>query len=996
MASNSTVARTIQQLNQDAEPCLQSDPQRAILLFKAAISANEEFNLVSGKHDFHVLTSLIRLGGLLYAQGSEDEAKKMFKRAVGIAYSFPSSVRQAFLPAVHSESAMSSLRSQDPEFDAVLETVNDNIAQNQHLTQQSKASRRRLLADLSQLREIQAPPVVPDLTPEEDVQEPKLGNGEPAAASGVSGSASQDSTQFQAHSSVDQSHLHDDNSASSQATDTMSDSSVPSVGRQPSSPSPRNLDTIVKTEKSSAAHSHPIRSEQQQSSENSQSVDPPPSTSTTPPQPSKRKLHPENAPATSSQQPNRSANGVVKVAQKPTPKRARFISSASTASASGDAKPSVGGAARGPKKSLRFKNTLSSKGATPDVSPAKQATAKPSSSAVVNDAVQKRGLKLTLGGLKMRLGTKKSSQKQVANTNVAGARDAGDGQPKDASEVVSTVERSASVDTNDDHESASKTKPAHVSTPESGAIGVPVQPTSVHTIPTDAAAAARSVEHAQQSTATSAAASLTGPSVAAHETPSERSEEDKDNSTPSAPSDAKPATEVDTVESHVPQPVNPNASAAAVSSEDRVPEKAVVADPSSVSALTPAPAHTSAPAQAPAPAPTPTPTPAPNQTSVAASVGSADAHLDRKPTPQPSTGAQTLVDADMHAPSPGAARSDAEQPRCIVVKPQQKPFNPASLIAERSLRIAAGAAALKAKLQKEQKHRYSHLMKELAACRAKLLSQQNSLITNTHVGQRKRLRALERQNQRGTRNVKREGDWRDSAVRDAHRTLIEGRDIAHNSHRHKQKNVVRKVILQRLAVLQQKQMELRREAQERAREKQLADEAAGNIEEVEKIERAPAAIRRSSRSRNRPSKPDSKSKDDSKSSKRPSRSSRTRGGRKSKSGRKRGSDSGSGSDSDSDDTGSTRSSNGGTSSSGSAKSNGRSSSSSKDKSEKSAGQSLHYEAKLRQHEQLRKRVKAVRQHLGMLVFTRVPWLFPSRGTHGHCHCFIQVAISRVY
>ena len=223
--------------------------------------------------------------------------------------------------------------------------------------------------------------------------------------------------------------------------------------------------------------------------------------------------------------------------------------------------------------------------------------------------------------------------------------------------------------------------------------------------------------------------------------------------------------------------------------------------------------------------------------------------------------------------------------------------------------------------------------------------------------------------------------------------LSEGRDIACDSKRHKQKNVVRKYILQRLAELKEEQALLQREAKERAREKKLADEAAGiggsagesgagkgSTSDKSKNDR-PSVIRRSSRARS--SRRLSAEKDDD--SNRPdSRGSKGNGGSepprrrssRANSGKRRGADkggdsgSGSGSDSDSDATQASRSSARG----GSSKTNSSSSGGSNNKDSRSSSsarpskpayqQTAQYEGKVRQHERLRRKMVAVKQNLG--------------------------------
>ncbi len=70
------------------------------------------------------------------------------------------------------------------------------------------------------------------------------------------------------------------------------------------------------------------------------------------------------------------------------------------------------------------------------------------------------------------------------------------------------------------------------------------------------------------------------------------------------------------------------------------------------------------------------------------------------------------------------------------------------------------------------------VFRELQLCRAKLLAHQKQLAGNNHPGQRKRLKALDGAFRRQSRNVRRDGEWRNTSVRDAHRVMAEGRDIA--------------------------------------------------------------------------------------------------------------------------------------------------------------------------------------------------------------------------
>ena len=161
MATPDGILMSIEQLNAKALELQKSQPTRAEELFNAAIAANETYRQDTSLNDYHVVTSYLQLSRLLAARGEIESARSQLKEASMICFSLPSSVRQAFLPAIKSETAIFELQSSAPKFDEVADILHKNVKQNQVLANQSKADRRQFLADLVKLgRTNFAPPVV--------------------------------------------------------------------------------------------------------------------------------------------------------------------------------------------------------------------------------------------------------------------------------------------------------------------------------------------------------------------------------------------------------------------------------------------------------------------------------------------------------------------------------------------------------------------------------------------------------------------------------------------------------------------------------------------------------------------------------------------------------------------------------------------------------------------------------------------------------------------
>ena len=131
---------SIEQLNTRGLALTASQPKRAKQLFEAALQSNDSFNARTGKNDYHVVTSMLQLARLRTNDGDAAGAAALFQQAVALCYSFPTSVRQAFLPAIHSESAMLQLQGKQAGggFKVTLDLMHKNVALNAALAKQSK------------------------------------------------------------------------------------------------------------------------------------------------------------------------------------------------------------------------------------------------------------------------------------------------------------------------------------------------------------------------------------------------------------------------------------------------------------------------------------------------------------------------------------------------------------------------------------------------------------------------------------------------------------------------------------------------------------------------------------------------------------------------------------------------------------------------------------------------------------------------------------------